>query len=146
MSQSVHKQQQLQHQEFQRQMEEKLELLQRQQPFLSPDIALGLAQDGDYLEVVRARSESSDHSSPNVTPRASNHSNLSVSELGGSPYEREEGGAGSDDSQAGLADGFSYSNLAFIVFYHQRRSPVWSESATYRSVLKRCWVTVLREP
>ncbi|CAG11431.1 unnamed protein product, partial [Tetraodon nigroviridis] len=88
---SVHKQQQLQHQEFQRQMEEKLELLQRQQPFLSPDIALGLAQDGDYLEVVRARSESSDHSSPNVTPRASNHSNLSVSELGGSPYEREEG-------------------------------------------------------
>lgn len=73
-------------------MEERLELLQRQQPFLSADIGLGLVQDSDYLEVVRARSESSDHSSPNVTPRASNHSNLSVSELGNSPYEREEGG------------------------------------------------------
>lgn len=92
LPQSVHKQQQLQHQEFQRQMEERLELLQRQQPFLSPDIGLGLVQDSDYLEVVRARSESSDHSSPNVTPRASNHSNLSVSELGSSPCEREEGG------------------------------------------------------
>uniref|UniRef100_A0A674NPM7 Serine/threonine-protein kinase/endoribonuclease IRE1 n=1 Tax=Takifugu rubripes TaxID=31033 RepID=A0A674NPM7_TAKRU len=68
--------------EFQRQMEERLELLQRQQPFLSADIGLGLGQDSDYLEVVRARSESSDHSSPNVTPRASNHSNLSVSEHG----------------------------------------------------------------
>uniref|UniRef100_A0A674N5Q3 Serine/threonine-protein kinase/endoribonuclease IRE1 n=1 Tax=Takifugu rubripes TaxID=31033 RepID=A0A674N5Q3_TAKRU len=89
--QSVHKQQQLQHQEFQRQMEERLELLQRQQPFLSADIGLGLGQDSDYLEVVRARSESSDHSSPNVTPRASNHSNLSVSEHGSSPYEHEEG-------------------------------------------------------
>uniref|UniRef100_A0A674NN03 Serine/threonine-protein kinase/endoribonuclease IRE1 n=1 Tax=Takifugu rubripes TaxID=31033 RepID=A0A674NN03_TAKRU len=88
---SVHKQQQLQHQEFQRQMEERLELLQRQQPFLSADIGLGLGQDSDYLEVVRARSESSDHSSPNVTPRASNHSNLSVSEHGSSPYEHEEG-------------------------------------------------------
>uniref|UniRef100_A0A674MNN6 Serine/threonine-protein kinase/endoribonuclease IRE1 n=1 Tax=Takifugu rubripes TaxID=31033 RepID=A0A674MNN6_TAKRU len=64
---------------------------QQQQPFLSADIGLGLGQDSDYLEVVRARSESSDHSSPNVTPRASNHSNLSVSEHGSSPYEYEEG-------------------------------------------------------
>uniref|UniRef100_A0A674MBD6 Serine/threonine-protein kinase/endoribonuclease IRE1 n=1 Tax=Takifugu rubripes TaxID=31033 RepID=A0A674MBD6_TAKRU len=64
---------------------------QQQQPFLSADIGLGLGQDSDYLEVVRARSESSDHSSPNVTPRASNHSNLSVSEHGSSPYEHEEG-------------------------------------------------------
>ncbi|KAM6957206.1 serine/threonine-protein kinase/endoribonuclease IRE1 [Aplochiton taeniatus] len=87
---SVHKQQQLQHQEFQRQMEERLELLQRQQPFLPP-ADLGLAPDTDYLEVARGRSESSDHSSPNVTPRASNHSNLSVSELGSSANEHEEG-------------------------------------------------------
>ncbi|KAI4822421.1 hypothetical protein KUCAC02_007972, partial [Chaenocephalus aceratus] len=69
---SVHKQQQLQHQEFQRQMEE-----------------------NDYLEVARTRSEYSDHSSPNVTPRASNHSNLSVSELGSSANEHEDG---EDDS------------------------------------------------
>ncbi|XP_034567398.1 serine/threonine-protein kinase/endoribonuclease IRE1-like isoform X2 [Notolabrus celidotus] len=88
---SVHKQQQLQHQEFQRQMEERLELLQRQQPFPPADLGLGLAQDSDYLEVARTRSECSDHSSPNVTPRASNHSNLSVSELGSSANEHEDG-------------------------------------------------------
>lgn len=73
-------------------MEERLELLQRQQPFPSADIGLGLVQDSDYLEVARARSESSDHSSPNITPRASNHSNLSISELGSSANEREDGG------------------------------------------------------
>uniref|UniRef100_A0A672H7V6 Serine/threonine-protein kinase/endoribonuclease IRE1 n=1 Tax=Salarias fasciatus TaxID=181472 RepID=A0A672H7V6_SALFA len=88
---SVHKQQQLQHQEFQRQMEERLELLQRQQPFPPAEVALGLAPDSDYLEVARIRSECSDHSSPNVTPRASNHSNLSVSELGSSANEHEDG-------------------------------------------------------
>uniref|UniRef100_A0A8C3AE32 Serine/threonine-protein kinase/endoribonuclease IRE1 n=1 Tax=Cyclopterus lumpus TaxID=8103 RepID=A0A8C3AE32_CYCLU len=85
---SVHKQQQLQHQEFQRQMEEKLEQLQRQQPFSTADVGLGLTPDGDYLEVAHT---CSDHSSPNVTPRASNHSNLSVSELGSSANEHEDG-------------------------------------------------------
>lgn len=90
--QSVHRQQQLQHQEFQRQMEERLELLQRQQPFPSADMGLGLVPDSDYLEVARARSESSDHSSPNVTPRASNHSNMSMSEIGSSANEHEDGG------------------------------------------------------
>ncbi|XP_028311409.1 serine/threonine-protein kinase/endoribonuclease IRE1 isoform X3 [Gouania willdenowi] len=88
---SVHKQQQLQHQEFQRQMEEKLELLQKQQPFLPADVGLGLSLDTDYLEVARGRLECSDHSSPNITPRASNHSNLSMSELGSSANEQEEG-------------------------------------------------------
>uniref|UniRef100_A0A8C4F8U7 Serine/threonine-protein kinase/endoribonuclease IRE1 n=1 Tax=Dicentrarchus labrax TaxID=13489 RepID=A0A8C4F8U7_DICLA len=88
---SVHKQQQLQHQEFQRQMEERLELLQRQQPFPPADVGLGLVPESDYLEVARTRSECSDHSSPNVTPRASNHSNLSVSELGSSANEHEDG-------------------------------------------------------
>lgn len=71
-------------------MEEKLELLQRQQPF--PPADGGLAPESDYLEVARTRSEYSDHSSPNVTPRASNHSNLSVSELGSSANEHEDGG------------------------------------------------------
>uniref|UniRef100_A0AAQ4RDA1 Serine/threonine-protein kinase/endoribonuclease IRE1 n=1 Tax=Gasterosteus aculeatus aculeatus TaxID=481459 RepID=A0AAQ4RDA1_GASAC len=85
---SVHKQQQLQHQEFQRQMEEKLELLQRQQPFPAADVGLGMAPDGDYLEGAHNRYECSDHSSPNVTPRASNHSNLSVSELGSSANDQ----------------------------------------------------------
>ncbi|XP_067089079.1 serine/threonine-protein kinase/endoribonuclease IRE1 [Osmerus mordax] len=87
---SMHKQQQLQHQEFQRQMEERLELLQKQQPFPPPS-DLGLAPDTDYLEVARARFESSDHSSPNITPRASNHSNLSASELGSSANEHDDG-------------------------------------------------------
>ncbi|XP_034046007.1 serine/threonine-protein kinase/endoribonuclease IRE1-like isoform X2 [Thalassophryne amazonica] len=87
---SVRKQQLLQHQEFQRQMEEKLELLQRQQPFPSTDVSLGLAQESDYLEVARNRLDCSDHSSPNVTPRASNHSNLSLSELVSSTNEHED--------------------------------------------------------
>uniref|UniRef100_A0A667YXT8 non-specific serine/threonine protein kinase n=1 Tax=Myripristis murdjan TaxID=586833 RepID=A0A667YXT8_9TELE len=63
-------------------------------PFPPPaDLGLGLslAPDSDYLDVARARSESSDHSSPNITPRASNHSNLSVSELGSSANEHEDG-------------------------------------------------------
>lgn len=89
---SVQKQQQLQHQEFQRQMEERLELLQRQQPFPSADMGLVLAPDTDYLDAAHVRSEGSDHSSPNVTPRASNHSNLSLSEMGGPGYEHEDGG------------------------------------------------------
>uniref|UniRef100_A0A8C7Y9M9 non-specific serine/threonine protein kinase n=1 Tax=Oryzias sinensis TaxID=183150 RepID=A0A8C7Y9M9_9TELE len=51
--------------------------------------------DGDYLDVTRTRSDCSDNSSPNVTPRASNHSNLSVSELGTWTNETEDG---EDDS------------------------------------------------
>ncbi|XP_061830351.1 serine/threonine-protein kinase/endoribonuclease IRE1 [Nerophis lumbriciformis] len=88
---SVHKQQQLQHQEFQKQLEERLDMLQRQQPFPTADIGLALNPDGDYLEVVQPRSECSDHSTPNITPRASNHSNLSISELGSSANEHEDG-------------------------------------------------------
>uniref|UniRef100_A0A3P8ZK47 Serine/threonine-protein kinase/endoribonuclease IRE1 n=1 Tax=Esox lucius TaxID=8010 RepID=A0A3P8ZK47_ESOLU len=80
---SVHKQQQLQHEQFQRQLEERLELLGRQ-PFPSQGADLPLlAPDAD-----------SDHSSPNgtpnITPRASNHSNLSVSELGSSANEHDD--------------------------------------------------------
>ncbi|XP_041941366.1 serine/threonine-protein kinase/endoribonuclease IRE1-like [Alosa sapidissima] len=83
---SVQKQQQLQHQQFQRQMEQKLELLQRQQLLFQPPDALPPDAD-DFL--LRA-AECSDHSSPVGTPRASNHSNLSLSELGSSANEHDE--------------------------------------------------------
>lgn len=88
--QSMQKQQQLQHQQFQRQMEEKLELLQRQQLLFQPPG--DLLPDGDFLEVTPGRAESSGQSSTNATPRASNHSNLSHSEPGGSAAEHEDGG------------------------------------------------------
>ncbi|CAM4424566.1 unnamed protein product [Leuciscus chuanchicus] len=81
---SVQKQQQLQHQQFQQQMEEKLELLQRQQLVFQPPA------DSDFLESGRPRCESSAHSSPNVTPRASNHSNLSQPEAGHSANEHDD--------------------------------------------------------
>ncbi|XP_057201931.1 serine/threonine-protein kinase/endoribonuclease IRE1-like isoform X1 [Triplophysa rosa] len=80
---SVNKQQQLQHQQFQQQMEEKLHLLQRQHLIFQPP-------DSDFLETAHIRSESSAHSSPNITPRASNHSNLSQSEMTHSANEHEE--------------------------------------------------------
>ncbi|XP_062874793.1 serine/threonine-protein kinase/endoribonuclease IRE1-like isoform X2 [Trichomycterus rosablanca] len=90
---SMQKQQQQQHQEFQRQMEEKLELLQRQQMLFQPPT--DLLPDPDFLEAAHARTESSAPSSANATPRASNHSNLSHSEPGGSAAEHEDG---EDDS------------------------------------------------
>uniref|UniRef100_A0A8C1TBH6 Serine/threonine-protein kinase/endoribonuclease IRE1 n=1 Tax=Cyprinus carpio TaxID=7962 RepID=A0A8C1TBH6_CYPCA len=86
--QSVHKQQQLQHQQFQQQMEEKLQLLQRQQLIFQPPT--DLPPDTDFLEAAHTRSESSTHSSPNITPRASNHSNMSQSEMGHSANEHED--------------------------------------------------------
>ncbi|KAF7698222.1 serine/threonine-protein kinase/endoribonuclease IRE1-like [Silurus meridionalis] len=86
---SMQKQQQLQHQQFQRQMEEKLELLQKQQLLFQPPG--DLLPDGDFLEVARGRAESSGQSSANATPRASNHSNMSHSEPGGSAAEHEDG-------------------------------------------------------
>ncbi|KAI1896757.1 hypothetical protein AGOR_G00098100 [Albula goreensis] len=87
---SMQKQQQLQHQEFQRQMEEKLELLQRQQLVFQPPA--DLSPDADYLDVARARTESSNNSSPSLTPRASNHSDLSVPELGSPTAEQDDTG------------------------------------------------------
>ncbi|XP_064180323.1 serine/threonine-protein kinase/endoribonuclease IRE1-like isoform X2 [Anguilla rostrata] len=87
---SVHRQQQLQHQEFQRQMEEKLELLQRQQLVFQPPA--DLPPDADFLlDVARARAESSNNSSPSLTPRASNHSDLSAPEPGGAGAEQDDG-------------------------------------------------------
>ncbi|XP_051996106.1 serine/threonine-protein kinase/endoribonuclease IRE1-like isoform X1 [Xyrauchen texanus] len=85
---SVHKQQQLQHQQFQQKMEEKLQLLQQQQLIFHPPA--DLPPDADFLEVAHTRSESSAHSSPNVTPRASNHSNMSLSEMANLAIEHED--------------------------------------------------------
>uniref|UniRef100_A0A4W4DU46 Serine/threonine-protein kinase/endoribonuclease IRE1 n=1 Tax=Electrophorus electricus TaxID=8005 RepID=A0A4W4DU46_ELEEL len=87
---SVQKQQ-LQHQQFQQRMEEKLELLHRQQLLFQPPT------EPDFLEAARSRSESSDHSTTNGTPRASNHSDLSTVEAGAAGPEHEEG---EDESNA----------------------------------------------
>lgn len=130
--QSVQKQQQLQHQEFQRQMEERLELLQRQQPFPPADVGLGLAQESDYLEVAHIRSECSDHSSPNVTPRASNHSNLSVSELGSSANEHEDGGKGRKNLTACFFAHVSHCfNIVFTVLSEEESSIVRVGNITF---------------
>lgn len=66
-------------------MEEKLHLLQRQHLIFQPP-------DSDFLEVAQMRSDSSTHSSPNITPRASNHSNMSQSDMAHSAYEHEDAG------------------------------------------------------
>uniref|UniRef100_H3B8N1 Serine/threonine-protein kinase/endoribonuclease IRE1 n=1 Tax=Latimeria chalumnae TaxID=7897 RepID=H3B8N1_LATCH len=83
-------QQQLQHQQFQKQLEEKIELLQRQQLILPPP---HVSQEADFLDVSRARTESSTTSTPTTSPKASNHSihsNLSASEVGSSATEQED--------------------------------------------------------
>ncbi|XP_053564106.1 serine/threonine-protein kinase/endoribonuclease IRE1 [Bombina bombina] len=89
---TVQHQQQLQHQQFQKQLEEKIQLLQMQNiPFQSPMEGL---PDGDFLDIAGARSEISANSTPNVSPKASNHSlhsNLSTSEVGSvTSVEQEE--------------------------------------------------------
>ncbi|KAJ8404258.1 hypothetical protein AAFF_G00340310 [Aldrovandia affinis] len=74
-----------QHRRFQQQLEEKLDLLQKRQllfrtpPDPHPD-----------------PTDSSNHSSSNLTPHASNHSSLSACENFSSAPEHEEGGEGSD--------------------------------------------------
>lgn len=78
---SVQRAQQLQHQQFQQQMEQRLQLLQRQQLLFQPPSDLPLPPLED---------EGSEHSSPAGTPRASNHSNLSISEIGSSATEHDE--------------------------------------------------------
>ncbi|XP_063312230.1 serine/threonine-protein kinase/endoribonuclease IRE1 isoform X1 [Pelobates fuscus] len=80
---TVQQQQQLQHQQFQKQLDEKIQLLQMQHvTFQTP--AEGTSE-GDYLDIPGLRGESSANSTPNVSPRASNHSlhsNMSTSEIG----------------------------------------------------------------
>ncbi|XP_069808178.1 serine/threonine-protein kinase/endoribonuclease IRE1 isoform X2 [Dendropsophus ebraccatus] len=75
---TVHQQQQLQHQQFQKQLEEKIQLLQMQHVTFQPPIEV-------TADVEDLRGESSANSTPNMSPRASNHSvhsNLSTSEVG----------------------------------------------------------------
>ncbi|XP_027510053.1 serine/threonine-protein kinase/endoribonuclease IRE1 isoform X1 [Corapipo altera] len=85
---SVHQQQQRQHQ-----LEEKIQLLQQQKlPFGAPS---DLPPEADFLDTSYGRTESSAGSTPNLSPRASNHSaysSISTSD-GGSclSTEQEEG-------------------------------------------------------
>lgn len=88
-SQSVHQQQQRQHQ-----LEEKIQLLQQQKlPFGAPG---DLPSEADFLDMSYGRTESSAASTPNLSPRASNHSaysNISTSDVGSCfSTEQEEGG------------------------------------------------------
>nr|XP_020638250.1 serine/threonine-protein kinase/endoribonuclease IRE1 [Pogona vitticeps] len=89
---SVHHQQQRQHQQFQRQLEEKIQLL-KQQPFSPPT---DLPPEGEFLDGSCVRPEGSATSSPNTSPKASNHSacsNVSASDVGSClSTEQEEGG------------------------------------------------------
>ncbi|KQK81807.1 hypothetical protein AAES_77214 [Amazona aestiva] len=85
---SVHQQQQRQHQ-----LEEKIQLLQQQSlPFRGPS---EMPPEADFLDTSNARTESSAASTPNVSPRASNHSaysNISTSDVGSClSTEQEEG-------------------------------------------------------
>uniref|UniRef100_A0A8C2V416 Serine/threonine-protein kinase/endoribonuclease IRE1 n=1 Tax=Chinchilla lanigera TaxID=34839 RepID=A0A8C2V416_CHILA len=68
---SMHQQRQLQHQQFQKELE-KIQLLQQQQlPFPPPGES---TQDPELLDTSSPYSESSGTSSPSPSPRASNHS------------------------------------------------------------------------
>ncbi|XP_043926387.1 serine/threonine-protein kinase/endoribonuclease IRE1 [Protopterus annectens] len=86
---TVKHQQELQHQQFQKQWEEKIQLLQKQQLLFQPPTDLG--QETELTDITRVRSGSSATSTPNTSPKASNHSNLSISELGSSITEQEDG-------------------------------------------------------
>ncbi|CAK7290635.1 serine/threonine-protein kinase/endoribonuclease IRE1 isoform X1 [Vulpes vulpes] len=87
---SMHQQQQLQHQQFQKELE-KIQLLQQQQlPFHPPG---DVAQDAELLDSSGLYSESSGTSSPNTSPRASNHSlhsSGSASKAGSSPFLEQD--------------------------------------------------------
>ncbi|PNJ01243.1 ERN1 isoform 4 [Pan troglodytes] len=91
---SMHQQQQLQHQQFQKELE-KIQLLQQQQqqlPFHPPG---DTAQDSELLDTSGPYSESSGTSSPSTSPRASNHSlcsGSSASKAGSSPSLEQDDG------------------------------------------------------
>lgn len=88
--QSMHQQQQLQHQQFQKELE-KIQLLQQQQlPFHAPG---DMAPDAELLDSSGLYSESSGTSSPSTSPRASNHSlhsSGSASRTGASPFPEQD--------------------------------------------------------
>lgn len=88
-------QSQLQHQQFQKELE-KIQLLQQQLPFHPHG---DLTQDPEFLDSSGLFSESSGTSSPSPSPRASNHSlhsSSSASKTGTSPsLEQDDEGNGS---------------------------------------------------
>ncbi|XP_069785910.1 serine/threonine-protein kinase/endoribonuclease IRE1 isoform X2 [Narcine bancroftii] len=89
-------QQHLQHEQFQKHLEERLELMQKRQLIFRPPI---LGPETDFMEAARLRNESSSTNTPSPSPRASNHSvysNHSVSEFGSSATEQEDGDDDSD--------------------------------------------------
>lgn len=87
--QSVHQQQQRQHQ-----LEEKIQLLQQQK--LPLRAASDAPAEAELLDTSYGRTESSATSTPNMSPRASNHSaysSISTSDIGSClSTEQEEGG------------------------------------------------------
>ncbi|XP_032285369.1 serine/threonine-protein kinase/endoribonuclease IRE1 isoform X2 [Phoca vitulina] len=86
---SMHQQQQLQHQQFQKELE-KIQLLQQQLPFPPSG---DMAQDAELLDSSGLYSESSGTSSPSTSPRASNHSlhsTGSASKAGTSPFLEQD--------------------------------------------------------
>ncbi|KAJ1129588.1 hypothetical protein NDU88_007955 [Pleurodeles waltl] len=90
---TVQQQQQLQNQQFQKQLEEKIQLLQQQNvPFIP---ITDVTHDLGFFDTSGARTESSAASTPNISPRASNHSvpsNVSVSEVGSTISSEQEDG------------------------------------------------------
>lgn len=91
--QSMHQQRQLQHQQFQKELE-KIQLLQQQQMPFHPHG--DLTQDPEFLDSSGLFSESSGTSSCSPSPRASNHSlhsSSSASKTGTNPsLEQDEEG------------------------------------------------------
>lgn len=89
-SQSMHQQQQLQHQQFQKELE-RIQLLHQQQlPFHAPG---DVAQDAELPDSSGLYSESSGTSSPSMSPRASNHSlhsSSSASRTGAGPFLEQD--------------------------------------------------------
>lgn len=87
---SMHQQQQLQHQQFQKELEKIQRLQQQQLPFHAPG---DVAQDAELLDSSGLYSESSGASSPSTSPRASNHSlhsSSSASRAGTSPFPEQD--------------------------------------------------------
>ncbi|XP_042307653.1 serine/threonine-protein kinase/endoribonuclease IRE1 [Sceloporus undulatus] len=85
---SVRHQQQRQHQQFQKQLEEKIQSL-KQQPFIP---STDLHPEGEFFDSPSTRLQGSATSSPNLSPKVSNHSaysNVSASD-GGSCLSTEQ--------------------------------------------------------
>ncbi|XP_051888803.1 serine/threonine-protein kinase/endoribonuclease IRE1-like [Pristis pectinata] len=94
-------QQQLQHEQFQKHLEKRLELMQKRQLVFRPPL---LGPESEFMETPRLRTESSSTNTPSASPRASNHSmysNHSISEFGSSATEQEDGDDDSDIVRVG---------------------------------------------